>query len=544
MHAQARKFSHVGVMLIGLILTLLLVVPTAQADLYDPADWVPTVWSDKGDYAPGEQVTLSGAHWQPGETVHIRVNDDTGSSWDRDVDVTADETGVISDQFDLPDWFVAQYRVTATGASGAVASTTFTDGNVSFALATVDQAAPANLTWSVNWADYKDETCGNEPQTGVANYSGNDLTSGKNPGVGNKQSAKPVEVIASGYVLDYWSASATSTTPLSAIEQCVDENKGNTTLYAHLKRAIQSTALSTSSATGTYGGTTNLSATLTSGGSGVSGKTVTFKLNGTTVGAATTTTSGVATLSNASLAGIDAGSYEGGVSVSFAGDSGFESTNATNSLTVNKKQLTGTFTAASKVYDGERDAEITGYTVDGVVGSDDVKLSGGTALFDTKDVGVDKKVVGTGFALDGDDEGNYTLGTVADAEASIAAKELTGSFTASDKVYDGDREAEITGRALAGVVGGEVVTLAGGTALFDTKDVGTDKTVTGSGFSLAGDAKGNYTLESVAGTKADITPKTITGSFTAAHKVYDGNRRRHHHRTGRSAARSPATRSG
>ena len=70
---------------------------------------------------------------------------------------------------------------------------------------------------------------------------------------------------------------------------------------------------------------TNLSATLTSGASGVSGKTVTFKLNGTTVGTATTTSSGVATLSNASLAGINAGSYANGVSASFAGDTGFES---------------------------------------------------------------------------------------------------------------------------------------------------------------------------------------------------------------------------
>src|SRR5688572_28139615 len=146
MHAQVRRFSHVGATLMGLVLALLIVVPAAQADLYDPADWAPKVWSDKGDYAPGEQVTLSGAHWQPGEAVHIRVNDDTGSSWDRDVDVTADETGAISDRFNLPAWFVAQYRVTATGASGAVASTTFTDGNVSFALATVDQAAPANLS--------------------------------------------------------------------------------------------------------------------------------------------------------------------------------------------------------------------------------------------------------------------------------------------------------------------------------------------------------------------------------------------------------------
>ena len=79
MQAQARRFSRAGVMLIGLALMLLSVVPAAKADAYNPDDWAPMVWSDKADYAPGEQVTLTGAHWQRGETVHIRVNDDTGS---------------------------------------------------------------------------------------------------------------------------------------------------------------------------------------------------------------------------------------------------------------------------------------------------------------------------------------------------------------------------------------------------------------------------------------------------------------------------------
>src|SRR4051812_5370515 len=111
MHAQARRFSRAGMTLIGLILMLLAVVPAAKADIYgpadthNPADFAPMVWSDKADYAPGEHVTLNGEHWTPGETVHIRVNDDTGASWDRDVDVTADETGGIVDEFNLPNWF-------------------------------------------------------------------------------------------------------------------------------------------------------------------------------------------------------------------------------------------------------------------------------------------------------------------------------------------------------------------------------------------------------------------------------------------------------
>src|SRR5436190_23541287 len=102
--SRARRFSHVGAMLVGLVLALLIAVPAARADTPDPGLGAPTVWSDKADYGPGEQVTLNGANWTAGETVHIRVNDDTGSSWDRDVDVTADETGGIVDRFNLPSW--------------------------------------------------------------------------------------------------------------------------------------------------------------------------------------------------------------------------------------------------------------------------------------------------------------------------------------------------------------------------------------------------------------------------------------------------------
>ncbi len=114
----------------------------------------PSVWSDKADYAPGEQVNLSGANWAPGQSVHIRVNDDAGETWRRDVDVTADASGAISDQFNLPDWFVAQYSVTATGASSGTATWSFTDSNpgtitVTPASVTTAQGSPAGYTVSL-----------------------------------------------------------------------------------------------------------------------------------------------------------------------------------------------------------------------------------------------------------------------------------------------------------------------------------------------------------------------------------------------------------
>src|SRR5918995_798830 len=90
----------------------------------------PTIQSDLPDYAPGDTVTLTGSNWQPGESVHINVNDDQTQTWSRDVDVTADASGNITDQFQLPTTFAALYNVTATGAHSGVATANFTDGNV------------------------------------------------------------------------------------------------------------------------------------------------------------------------------------------------------------------------------------------------------------------------------------------------------------------------------------------------------------------------------------------------------------------------------
>jgi hypothetical protein len=95
-------------------------------------------------------------------------------------------------------------------------------------------------------------------------------------------------------------------------------------------------------ASGTYGGTVNLSATLTSSGSPVSGKTLNFTLNGNPVGSAITNGSGVATKTGVSLAGINPGFYPSGVGASFAGDSSYSPSSGTASLTVTYGTCIGT----------------------------------------------------------------------------------------------------------------------------------------------------------------------------------------------------------
>ncbi|MCC3156661.1 YDG domain-containing protein [Hymenobacter sp. 15J16-1T3B] len=194
-------------------------------------------------------------------------------------------------------------------------------------------------------------------------------------------------------------------------------------------------------------------------------------------------------------------------------------------LTITPKPITGTFAAAGKVYDGSTSAAIGSRALVGVLPVDinQITLSGGTATFADKHAGIGKTVTGSGFALAGPAAGNYSLTSVASALADITPKSITGGIAAADKVYDGGTAAQLTDRTLNGVIGNDEVSLTGGTAAFGNKLVGTGKTVTGTGQALSGADAGNYTLSAVGPTLASITAKSLTGSITAADKVYDGS---------------------
>ena len=120
---------------------------------------------------------------------------------------------------------------------------------------------------------------------------------------------------------------------------------------------------------------------------------------------------------------------------------------------------------------------------------------------------------------------NYKGGT-AEATFKIEKKPVTiTGLSVSDKTYDGTTEATVTGTAVIdGKIGNDDVFVAGGKAEFADKNVGTDKTVTFSGFYLSGDLLNNYTLSAQpASVTANITPKEVTVSgITANGKEYDG----------------------
>ncbi|MDO9024143.1 YDG domain-containing protein, partial [Zwartia sp.] len=95
-------------------------------------------------------------------------------------------------------------------------------------------------------------------------------------------------------------------------------------------------------------------------------------------------------------------------------------------------------------------------------------------------------------------------------------------FTQADnKVYDTTTAATLSFEGTP--TDASAVTLNAGTATFDTKNVGTGKTVTYSGYTLGGTAT-NLALFTGAGTHlANITPAPLTVTATGTNKVYDGN---------------------
>jgi|GEM_PF-3834503 len=99
---------------------------------------------------------------------------------------------------------------------------------------------------------------------------------------------------------------------------------------------LTGTSISVANISGTAGYSVTLSATLkrTDTSAVVSGKTISFKIDSTQVGTATTNTSGIATLSYAIPSATTAGSHT--ISATFAGDTTFTGSNGTGTLTVSK----------------------------------------------------------------------------------------------------------------------------------------------------------------------------------------------------------------
>jgi filamentous hemagglutinin family protein len=227
------------------------------------------------------------------------------------------------------------------------------------------------------------------------------------------------------------------------------------------------------------------------------------------------------TVSGLALSGVDSGNY----TLSSTTISGAVGTIDAATLNV---ALTGT---VEKTYDGTTTATLTAadYQLNGVIGEDQVALNDPTAgTYDTKDVGTGKTVTVNGLALTGADMGNYIISSsVSGAVGTIDAATLNVALTGTvEKTYDGTTDATLASAnyQFTGLIGGDAVMLNSTSASYDTKAVGSGKTVTVNGLALAGADSGNYILgsNSVSGAVGIIDPALLSVGLTGTvEKTYD-----------------------
>jgi filamentous hemagglutinin family protein len=251
----------------------------------------------------------------------------------------------------------------------------------------------------------------------------------------------------------------------------------------------------TVSATGqnkAYDGTTTAGVTLGSNGV-LAGDTVNFTDGGANFSSPNAGSNVSIAVTGINATGADAGDYTFNTTASTAA-----------TITPYVLSLTGT-----RVYDGSTGANAGLFGNDGVltgVSGETVTLSG-SGVLTSKDVGNQLAFANAGSLALGNGSGlasNYTLVGGTDW-VSITPLPITVAATGTNRLYNG-QVADLVSLAADGVLPGDVLSFAYGSANFADPYVGNGKTVTVSGITASGaDADDYLILDPVTTTTADIT---------------------------------------
>ena len=199
------------------------------------------------------------------------------------------------------------------------------------------------------------------------------------------------------------------------------------------------------------------------------------------------------------------------------------------SATINKANLTLTGT---KVYDGTTSVTGASLAATGVAGQVFSMTGAGDASnLASKNVQSGAALASTtGLSLGSSSNGglasNYNLPGATGSSYTVTTRGLTlTGISALDKTYDATTAVSLNTAnvAFTGLVAGDTVTLAGaGVGSFANKNVGANKAVTVSGYSLGGTDAGNYVVTQPGGLTATINrANLVVSGIAAANKTYD-----------------------
>ncbi|WP_181452596.1 MBG domain-containing protein [Algoriphagus aquaeductus] len=472
----------------------------------------PTVTTDKLDYAPGEVAIISGSGWIGDSKIDIHMDEDPPLHADHqhdftDVPVNAD--GTWSVQFPIEEYHLGvTFYVTVTGQeTGRTAEWVFTDGNVTFNSVGLPGLSGASVDYR-----YRNPTGANNSSNDIIGTDSTSFTVG----------ARNNELVFFSYpdlisigginysLISVGISSGTLAEGTLGYDYQFSSPNATRTLTGNYG------ALVISPVTTTYGSASvELKSTLYSNyqtSVGISGQTITFFINGTSVGTGTTNASGIATLNvditslPSPLGKLDAGgSYT--ITSSFAGVTGtylpISAANSTSStLTVNKRPVTVTAEDKSKIY-GNADPAFTYQITSGSLAFTD-SFTGALTRDSGEDVGDYAITQGT-LAL----SSNYDLTFVA---GNLEITERPIEVTADDKskIY-GNADPAFTYQITSGSLA-FTDSFTGALTRDSGEDVG-DYAITQGTLALSG----NYILTFVAG-NLEITPLPVTVTADAISK--------------------------
>lgn len=315
-----------------------------------------TVRSDKGDYAPGETVTIVGRRWQPGETVSLVLNEMPTQHEVITLTAVADEHGNFVNTDYAPDVhdLGTKYVVDAIGqGSGLTAQTSFTDGTLNVV------SAPAGVTFGMSGTRYTNTTnC--TGTTNNANTSHTVSNSGPVPGLqpnatmtdnNSHRLLANATSVQGGTFVSWGCVNASSLLVLNGNQRdiCVSGSNGAvvttcTATYAAPK--VNTTTTVTDTPDPTVVGqpvTVNVSVARASGSNTPSGSATVTVAGGSETCAASLSGSGGTATGSCQLTFTSPGARS--INASYAGDTNFNSSSGSTPHTVNKAGTTTAITS-------------------------------------------------------------------------------------------------------------------------------------------------------------------------------------------------------
>ena len=442
------------------------------------------VHTDAVDYAPNTIAAFTalndtnpGTNFQAGETINFHVGRTDGIPINsppavQDWSVVNGPDGSVVTNWNVdPQFEDASLSVTATGAtSGATATAFFTDGYPAAVSVTPvsgttqTYGTSGNAVYTVKVTDNSDGdplsawlTTPSLPAGVTATFSSNPGSPNRFKDFGNGHYGLQFDQGEKGAV-GYATLTLTTSTTASAgndsftveVAKNSDPTHGFKTTTGSLTINKASDTLTVSDAGGVYNGSQYTATATVNGGSSLDGVPLTFDYHQFNYGTGNWTDLGA-------TAPTDTGYYF--ATAIYAGSSNHVPNTANSSaFSITPKYITGNFTVAGKTYDGGTSATVTGTTLTGVVGIDNVQLVAGAATFANKNAG-SEAVSMTGASLSGTKASDYYLQSVANSTATIGQAPLTISAIWSSKTYDGTTTVTDGATPTAiGVVGTDTVT--------------------------------------------------------------------------------------